>query len=111
MVLPTGASVGLPKKAQHYLLFQIDNDVAAFRKRLGLLVPHVTTTSQVQHDRTKIAAHKKAAAELGNCAGLLPLSSINIAFSHAGLLKVGLDRRSTLLKMPVLTRCLAWDSR
>ena len=84
-------SPGLPKKVQHYLLFQIDDDVVAFRKRLNLLIPLITTTAQVQDDRAKIAAYKKAAAELGIIPTPFPLSGINIAFSHSGLVKVRID--------------------
>ncbi len=81
-------SAGLPKKVQHYLLFQIDDDVQAFRQRLKLLIPLITTTPQVQDDRAKIAAAKKAATEQGKPAPLVKLSGINISFSHSGLVKV-----------------------
>ena len=81
-------SAGLPKKVQHYLLFQIDDDVTAFRQRLKLLIPHITNTTQVMDDRAKIAASKKAAQEQGKPAPLIKLSGINIAFSHTGLVKV-----------------------
>ena len=79
---------GLPKRVQHYVLFQIDDDVTAFRKRLRLLIPLITTTTQVQEDRQKIAANKKAAQEAGKAPELLKISGINIAFSHSGLVKV-----------------------
>ena len=81
-------SAGLPKKVQQYVLFQIDDDVTQFRKRLALLIPLITTTNQVMADRAKIAANKKAAQEAGKVPQLLKLSGINIAFSHAGLEKV-----------------------
>ncbi|RDX44006.1 Dyp-type peroxidase [Lentinus brumalis] len=81
---------GLPKKVQHYLLFQIDDDVQAFRQRLKLLIPLITTTPQVQDDRAKIAAAKKAATEQGKPAPLVKLSGINISFSHSGLVKLGI---------------------
>ena len=81
-------SLGLPKKVQHYLFFQIDDDVTAFRKRLHLLIPHITTTTQVHHDRSKIADNKKKAAEQGKAPELILLSGINIAFSQFGLNKV-----------------------
>ncbi|EJF56508.1 Dyp-type peroxidase [Dichomitus squalens LYAD-421 SS1] len=82
--------VGLPKKVQHYLFFQIDNDVTSFRKRLGLLIPLITTTAQVQDDRAKIAANKEAAAKEGKAPELLKLSGVNIAFSQFGLTKLGI---------------------
>lgn len=81
-------SAGLPKRVQHYLLFQIDDDVTAFRQRLKLLIPEITTTTQVTDDRAKIAANKKAAQEQGKPAPLIKLSGINVAFSHSGLVKV-----------------------
>ena len=84
-------SAGLPKKVQHYLLFQIDDDVTAFRKRLGLLIPLITTTAQVQDDRAKIAANKEAAAKEGKAPELLKLSGVNIAFSQSGLDKVSVE--------------------
>ncbi|KAI0706756.1 hypothetical protein C8T65DRAFT_651892 [Cerioporus squamosus] len=73
---------GLPKK--------IDDDVQAFRQRLKLLIPLITTTPQVQDDRAKIAASKKAAKEQGKPVPLVKLSGINIAFSHSGLVKLGI---------------------
>ncbi|PIL28565.1 hypothetical protein GSI_08606 [Ganoderma sinense ZZ0214-1] len=82
--------VGLPKKVQHYLFFQIDDDVAAFRKRLHLLIPFITNTTQAQDDRAKIAAHKKAAVEQGKNYEFLQLSGVNIAFSQFGLTKLGI---------------------
>ena len=81
-------SPGLPKKVQHYLFFQIDDDVTAFRKRLNLLIPVITSTTQAQDDRAKIAANKKLAAEQGKAPELLRLSGVNIAFSQFGLTKV-----------------------
>ena len=76
---------------QHYLLFQIDDDVTAFRKRLALLLPLITTTTQVTEDRQKIAANKKAAKDAGRAPELLKISGINIAFSHTGITKVWLS--------------------
>ncbi|KAM5544620.1 hypothetical protein V8D89_001518 [Ganoderma adspersum] len=81
---------GLPKKVQHYLFFQIDDNVTAFRKRLHLLIPLITTTTQVQDDRAKIAANKKKAAEQRKAPELLRLSGVNIAFSQFGLTKLGI---------------------
>ncbi|PIL30378.1 hypothetical protein GSI_07563 [Ganoderma sinense ZZ0214-1] len=82
---------GLPKRVQHYLLFQIDDDVAAFRKRLNLLIPLITTTAEVQDHRAKIAAYKKAATALGIILPPLPMWGVNIAFSHSGLVKLGMN--------------------
>ncbi|KAI0353796.1 Dyp-type peroxidase [Trametes cingulata] len=82
--------VGLPKKSQQYIIFQIDDNVTAFRQHLAKLIPLITTTSQVMQDRAKIAANKKAAQEQGKAPELLKLSGVNIAFSHAGLVKLGI---------------------
>ncbi|KAM5541397.1 hypothetical protein V8D89_004951 [Ganoderma adspersum] len=78
---------GLPNGVQDYLLFQIDDGVVAFRKRLNLLVALLTTTAQVQDDREKIASYKNAVAKLGIILPLLPTWGVNIAFSHSGLVK------------------------
>ncbi|KAI0788099.1 hypothetical protein C8Q74DRAFT_655494 [Fomes fomentarius] len=82
--------LGLPKTVQHYVFFQIDDNVTAFRQRLKLLVPLITSTAQVSHDRSTIAAHKQAAKEQGNTPELIKISGINIAFSHSGLAKLGI---------------------
>ena len=64
------------------MFFQIDN-VASFRKQLGLLVPKITTATQVSSDKTAIKQHKQA----GNTT-LLTISGLNIAFSQFGLTTV-----------------------
>lgn len=87
-VLTRWVSLGLPKRVQHYVFFQIDDNVTAFRQRLKLLVPLITSTAQVSHDRSTITAHKQAAKEQGKTPQLLKISGINIAFSHSGLAKV-----------------------
>ncbi|KAI0648827.1 peroxidase TAP [Trametes meyenii] len=81
---------GLPKKSQVYIVFQIDDNVTAFRQHLAKLIPLITTTTQVQQDRAKIAANKKAALEAGKKPQLIKLSGVNIAFSQAGLTKLGI---------------------
>ncbi|KAI0788098.1 Dyp-type peroxidase [Fomes fomentarius] len=83
--------LGLPKKVQHYVFFQIDDNVAAFRQRLKLLIPLITSTAQVANDRSTIAAHRQVTKQLGlQAPQLLTICGINIAFSHAGLLKLGI---------------------
>ena len=77
-------SLGLPKKVQHYVFFQIDDNVAAFRKHLHQLVPHLTSSAHVAHHRSTIAAHKEAASKIGIVPPLLRIAGINIAFSHSG---------------------------
>ncbi|KAH9941342.1 peroxidase TAP [Amylocystis lapponica] len=81
---------GLPKRTQTYVFFQIDDNVTAFRTQLSQLVPLITTTAQVVRDQQKIAQNKKAAAEKGVEPGLIKLSGVNIAFSHTGLVKLGI---------------------
>ena len=81
-------SIGLPKKTQTYIFFQIGSDVAAFRAALGHLIPLITTAVQVQDDLSKIAENKKTSASKGTSPPLLQLSGVNIAFSHTGLIAV-----------------------
>jgi len=76
---------GLPKKTQTNVFFQIV-DVTNFRKQLRALIPLITTTDQVLKDRDAINQHKKS----GNH-GLLKLFGVNIAFSHLGFVKMGID--------------------
>ena len=81
---------GLPKKTETYFFFRVgDAQVQEFRRQLGKLVPLITTTAQVVDDRATIAQHKRDAAARNVKPELLPLSGVNIAFSHKGLEKVG----------------------
>ncbi|KAI0833767.1 Dyp-type peroxidase [Trametes gibbosa] len=83
---------GLPKKVQQYLIFTIDdNNVPGFRKALNQFITLVTTAAQVQQTRSQIAANKKTALEQGKTPELLPLVGVNIAFSHFGLRKMGIN--------------------
>ena len=69
------------KRVVHYVLFRIDDlGVTAFRQRLNLLIPIITTTAQAQHDRKKVAACKKVVAELGIALPPLPMwASISLS--------------------------------
>ncbi|KAL6720877.1 dye-decolorizing heme-containing peroxidase [Lecanora helva] len=82
---------GLPKKTQTFLFFQIDaNRIQEFRKQLTKLVPLITSTAQVIKDRTKIGQNKQAAEDPKTRSNLLvKLSGVNIAFSHTGLVQIG----------------------
>ncbi|KAI0636148.1 peroxidase TAP [Trametes polyzona] len=82
--------LGLPKKTEQYLFFQISDDVAGFKKCLADLIPLITTTTQVTQDRAKIASMKTAAREQNKAPQLLPMTGVNIAFSQAGLTKLGI---------------------
>ena len=83
--------MGLPKKTQTYLFFQIESArVHDFRVRLGKLLPLITTAAQVTEDLKKIASHKKKAAEDKTTPSLLEMSGVNIVFSHKGLLELGI---------------------
>ncbi|OJT05279.1 Peroxidase 2 [Trametes pubescens] len=90
--------VGLPKRVQQYIIFQIGNNVAGFKQGLTQLLPLITTTTQAMRNRAAIAANKKAAQEQGKTPELLRMSGVNIAFSHAGLaaLKVNDNIRDDL---------------
>lgn len=81
-------SVGLPKRAQQYIIFQIGSNVSGFKQALAQLLPLITTTTQAMQNRAAIAANKKAAEEQGKTPELLKMSGVNIAFSHAGLAAV-----------------------
>ncbi|KAF8879817.1 hypothetical protein BD779DRAFT_1446702 [Infundibulicybe gibba] len=80
--------VGLLKKTETFDFFQI-NDVAAFKQLLKTLIPHVKTAKQALDDRSEVQHHKKSGG-----AELIRLSGINIAFSHFGLQKLGIDDKS-----------------
>jgi Dyp-type peroxidase family len=86
--------LGLPKRVERFLFFQI-KEVSHFRKGLSELVPMITTMKQVLDDRDQINNHKPTGGGT-----LLPLSGTNIAFSHAGLSKLGLksDIKDELFK-------------
>ncbi|KAG6868853.1 hypothetical protein C0993_008982 [Termitomyces sp. T159_Od127] len=76
---------GLPKKTQTYFFFAI-TDVKLFRSQLSHLVPFIKTTSQALDDRKKIDDHKKK----GNKT-LIEMVGVNIAFSHQGFVKLGIN--------------------
>nr|WAW38307.1 DyP-type peroxidase [Cyanosporus caesius] len=67
-------------------LNNIQGDILA---QLAQLVPLITTTAQVQHDRREIAASKAAAIADKIVPPIIELSAVNIAFSHSGLVKIG----------------------
>ncbi|KAF8952262.1 peroxidase TAP [Flammula alnicola] len=79
---------GLPKKTQFYVFFDI-TDVAKFRKDLNKFIPLIKTVAGVLKDRDDIADHKKK-----KLPGLIPLTGVNISFSHQGFIKLGIDDSS-----------------
>ncbi|KAF8173681.1 peroxidase TAP [Pholiota molesta] len=81
---------GLPKKTQFYIVFDIVN-VAKFRKDLNKLIPLIKTVAGVLKDRQAIDDHKKK-----KLPGLVPLTGVNIAFSHLGFVKLGIDDSSLI---------------
>ncbi|KAL9118951.1 MAG: hypothetical protein Q9187_004496, partial [Circinaria calcarea] len=82
--------VGLPKRTQTYYFFQIDDArVQQFREQLAKLVPLITTTGQAMSDRQKIADNKKNARD--GKPPLLTMSGVNLAFTHKGLVKLGIN--------------------
>ncbi|KAL9609257.1 MAG: hypothetical protein Q9167_005958 [Letrouitia subvulpina] len=77
---------GIPKKTETYFFFQIkDTHVHEFRAQLAHLIPLITSTAQVQHDRKRISESKKE--KQGH---IIKIIGVNIAFSHKGLVKLGI---------------------
>ncbi|PPR04666.1 hypothetical protein CVT24_011883 [Panaeolus cyanescens] len=76
---------GLPKKTEFYYFFNI-TDGPEFRKDLCDLVPLITTVDQVLKDRKRIDDHKKQ-----KLPGLVPLTGVNISFSHLGFVKLKIN--------------------
>lgn len=76
---------GLPKKTETFLFFQITN-VGSFRNQLFKYAPRIKTVAQVLKDRKDIEDHKKKGDKT-----LMPMVGVNIAFSHKGLVKMGID--------------------
>ncbi|KAF9476134.1 peroxidase TAP [Pholiota conissans] len=76
---------GLPKKTQFYITFNVV-DVAKFKKDLNKFIPLIKTVAGVLKDRQAIDDHKKK-----KLPGLVPLTGVNIAFSHLGFVKLGID--------------------
>ncbi|KAF9484599.1 Dyp-type peroxidase [Pholiota conissans] len=82
---------GLPKKTETLYFFQI-KDVAKFRKDLRNLIPHIKTASQVIEDRKAIDDYKRGHHGCeGHRPALIPMVGVNIAFSHLGFKKLGID--------------------
>lgn len=82
-------SKGLPKKAETFLFFQIDDaKVQEFRSQLANLIPLITTAAQALDDQKKILQSKHDAAHKKVAYPLLKLSGVNVAFTHSGLRKV-----------------------
>ena len=80
---------GLPKRTQTYVFFQIDKaGIQEFRAALNNLLPLITTTTQVQNDRQRIAQHKQQCAGRKCACPPLTMSGVNISFSHKGLVQV-----------------------
>ncbi|KAL0954306.1 hypothetical protein HGRIS_003305 [Hohenbuehelia grisea] len=75
---------GLPKKTETYFFFQV-SDVNRFRGQFAKFVPSVTTTAQVVAGRQAIQEHKSQNKE-----GLIPMAAVAVAFSNAGLIKLGI---------------------
>ncbi|KAK7678571.1 hypothetical protein QCA50_018443 [Cerrena zonata] len=82
---------GIPKKFETTIFFNINNDVAAFRKHLTQVVPLITTTTQAKGTRDSILQHKQNAAAQGVQAALLPVVGVTLGFSQLGLKKIGIN--------------------
>ena len=70
------------------IFFTITDDVASFRKQLGEIVPHITTTVQAQHIKDTIIKNKQEAAAKGTKPDEIPVVGVTLAFSKFGLTKV-----------------------
>ena len=75
-------SLGIPKRAQDFLFFTIQ-DAAAFKKDLKQLIPAITTTAQLQQVRNQINQHKSSGAT-----DLVKVCGLSISFTFTGLTKV-----------------------
>jgi Dyp-type peroxidase family len=76
---------GLPKKYETFVFFDIAN-ANQFRQKLKDVIPLITTAAQVLLDLDAIAA-KQAKGDKS----LIKLAGTNIAFSHTGLVALGID--------------------
>ena len=82
---------GLPKKTETFYFFNIDpHHVHDFRTKLTQLIPHIKSSAQVVDDRKKLAQNKKDAADKKHPPPIIKLSGLNIAFTHKGLVAIGL---------------------
>ncbi|KAK7755328.1 dye-decolorizing heme-containing peroxidase [Diatrype stigma] len=75
---------GLPKKAQSFFFFKIEN-VDDFRSKLHKLVPLITTAENVSASHEVIRQHRQSHTSL------LSVAFLNIAFSAKGLAKLGFN--------------------
>ncbi|KIM34766.1 hypothetical protein M413DRAFT_450072 [Hebeloma cylindrosporum] len=76
---------GLPKKTQFYIFFDV-TDTKKFREDLNKFIPLIKTVEGVLKDRDAIKDHKKK-----KLPGLVHIVGVNIAFSHKGFVKLGID--------------------
>jgi len=90
----TFSRFGLPKQAQSFLFFTVDN-VDGFRSSLTNLVPLITTAEQTKSNISEIRQFKvqnRLAFNDGDGEVVHPavitVSGVNIAFSNVGLKKV-----------------------
>ncbi|KAF8621428.1 hypothetical protein AX15_007788 [Amanita polypyramis BW_CC] len=81
---------GLPKKTETDLFFKIAN-VDEFKRHLFRIIPLITTAEQVSTDRDAIVHHKQRE---GPKPELIKIAGVNIAFSHTGFEKLGIDDKN-----------------
>jgi len=79
---------GLVKMKELFYFFQISN-AATFRQQLVKYVPHITNVTKAQEQRNEIKDRKKKGEH-----GLCEILGVNIAFSHKGFDKMGIDDSS-----------------
>jgi len=75
--------LGFPKRVEDFVFFNIQ-DAPGFKHALKQLQPLITSTADVQAIRKQIDDHKKCGHH-----GLLKIVGTNIAFTSAGLKKLG----------------------
>jgi len=64
-------------------------DAATFRQQLVKLVPHITSVVDAENERKAAKDHKKQRKP-----GLVKMVGVNIAFSHKGFVKMGINDSS-----------------
>lgn len=84
--------VGLAKKTETYLFFEIVGDVSGFRKQLALILPSITSATQVSQHKDQISKNKQE----HTTPELLKISAVNLLFTHRGIVKV---RRHRITKV------------
>ena len=89
----TCCRAGIPKRLETTIFFNINSDVASFRKHLARVVPVITTTAQAKGTRDTIAKNKQEAVSKGQKPDSLPIVGVTLGFSKFALKKVSVQFR------------------